>query len=213
MSCRLQYRPADAFTPSARDAGMPKPTPRCARGYDNGQMLLGSSDPRHPALWSHVACVGDGAARAGDQVLQPLRSGSGGRSHVFPWTARHPASNPRRQSALRRLSDHAGRALLGGAGAAVARALLRSSGDPLRRGDELERAAQARRWRSACSGPKVWGVPQAAGGHAAFRRLMLSERLSQFRRDVARAHCRTRRQKPAAARLGDRPGRRPPQLL
>src|SRR5262249_3525701 len=56
-------------------------------------------------------------------------------------------------------------------------------------------------------------VPTAAGGHAHFRRLMLSERLSQFRRDVARAHCRTRRQQPARPRLGDRPGRRPSQLL
>ena len=44
------------------------------------------------------------------------------------------------------------------------------------------------------------------------RRLVLSECLSQFRRDAARAHRRTRRQQSAGARLGDRPGRRPPQL-
>src|SRR6516164_1769814 len=211
MSCRLQYRPADAFTPSARDAGMPKPTPRCARGYANGQMLLGSSDPRHPAVGSRAYCVGDGAARAGDQVLQPVRPGSGGRSCVFPRASGHPASHLHRQSALRRLPHHAGRALLGGAGQATARALLRCSGDALRCGDELERPAQARSRRAARQGGYV--VPTAAGRHAHFRRLMLSERLSQFRCDAARAHCRSRRQQSAGARMGDRPGRRPPQLL
>src|SRR5215472_6084485 len=76
------------------------------------------------------------------------------RSGLLPRPSRHPASHPHRQSTLRRLPDHAGRELLGGAGAAVARTLLRCSGDPLRRGDELERPAQARRRRSACPGPE-----------------------------------------------------------
>src|SRR5262245_13613219 len=210
LAATVILRTADAFTPSTRDAGMPKHTPRSARGYVNGQMLLVSIDPRHPALGSCAYCVGDRSTRAGNQILQPLRTGSGGRSCVFPWASRHPASHLHRQSALRRLPDHAGRALLGCAGQAVARALLRCSGDAFRRGDELERPAQARSRRAACQGGYV--VPTAAGGHAHLRRFMLSERLSQFRRDAARAHRRSRRQQSAGARMGDRPGRRPPQL-
>src|SRR5262249_22642923 len=65
-SCRLQYRPADAFMPSAHDAGTPKHTPRCARGYANGQMLLGSIDARRRALGACAPRVGDRAARAGN---------------------------------------------------------------------------------------------------------------------------------------------------
>src|SRR5262249_24690755 len=68
-----------------------------------------------------VACVGDRSARAGDQVLQPFGPRPAGRSGLLPRPSRHPASHPHRQSTLRRLPDHAGRELLGGAGAAVAR--------------------------------------------------------------------------------------------
>ena len=173
-------------------------------------MRLASIDARRPALGSRARCVGDRSAWTGNQILQPFRPGSAGRSCVFPWASRHPASHLHRQPALCRLPDHAGREHLRWAGQAIARPLLRCSGYPRRRGHELERPAQAHPRRSAREGEHV--VPTAARGHPRFRCLMLSECLSQFRRDAARAHRRSRRQQPVGARMGHRPGRRPAQL-
>ena len=99
--------------------------------------------------------------------------------------------------------------------------------------------AQARQLLARCCGPpetlsdaetswnelrkRVAGVPPVQDPrYGAYRKRPEDMQLfdvscfpNAYRNSAAtlRAHCRTRRQKPAAARLGDRPGRRPPQLL